>query len=289
MSRAPIPGRGRRDLAAPAVALAALVAVVGVAAAARVGGDGEDGGSRVALPQGFFAWFYAGVVVAGALAFPFFLYISTRTTPYERRGRLRAWLAPLWVAGIAVALLVFRWLFGDQFETALDRLGIGPRVPSVPGAGRAATPPRPETTPVAALLVLGFASVGAFLGWRAWRRRGSLPSRVTEELAAFVEATIDEIRAEADVRRAIVRAYAGMERTLERSGCARAESEAPLEYVAHLLLELDVRPAPVQALTDLFERAKFSAHPLGEDAKRAAIAALEDVRAELTPKPAAAA
>lgn len=287
MSRQPIPGRTRRELAGPAVALAALLAVVGVAAAARLGDGGETGRARLALPQGVFAWLYAGLLVAGALAFPFFLYVSTRTSPYERRARLRAWLAPLWVAGIAVALVVVRWVFGDQFETALDRLGIGPSVPSLPGAGRAGAPPPPEATPVAALLVLTLGSVAAFFGWRAWRRHGrALPSRVSEELTAFVDTTIDEIRAEPDARRAIVRAYAGMERTLERSGCAREGPEAPLEYVARVLLELEVRPAPVEALTDLFERAKFSTHALGDEAKRAAVNALEDVRSDLTATPA---
>lgn len=289
MSRPSVPGRGRRDLAAPAVALAALLAVVGIAAAARVGGNGGEGGSRLVLPQGLFAWLYAAFIVAGALAFPFFLYISTHASPYERRARFRAWLAPLWIAGIAGVLLAVRWLFGDEFATALDRLGIGPAVPDLPGAGRAAAPPAPEPTPLAALVVAGVGAVGAFIGWRALRRRGRpLSQRVSEELTAFVDTTIDEIRAEPDARRAIVRAYAGMERTLERSGCARHASEAPLEYVARVLLELEVRPGPVQALTDLFERARFSSHALGDAAKAAAIAALEDVRTDLTALPAPA-
>ena len=48
-----------------------------------------------------------------------------------------------------------------------------------------------------------------------------------------------------------------------------------------MLLELDVRPAPVHALTELFERARFSTHALGPDAKAEAIEALEALREDL--------
>jgi Domain of unknown function (DUF4129) len=286
VSRSPAPGRGgRRDLALPAVGLAALLAVVGVASAARLGG-GEGGGGRLSLPEGVFAYIYAGFVVAGALAFPFFLYVSTRTAKYERGQRRRAWLAPLWLAGIVGVLLALRATLGDGFGGILDRLSIGADTPDLPSGARGGAPPAPETVPVAAILVLAGGSIATFFVLRAARRHGKrLPGGVSEELTAFVDTTLDDLRAEPDARVAIVRAYARMERTCEHSGVPRDGSEAPLEYVARVLLELDVRPGPVNALTDLFERAKFSTHDLGDDAKGEAIAALEDIRADLTPAP----
>ena len=81
--------RPGRALAAPAAALAALLAVVAIASAARLG-DSGDGGPRLSLPEGYFAWFYALFLVLGAIAFPFFVYISTRTSPYDKSGRRRA-------------------------------------------------------------------------------------------------------------------------------------------------------------------------------------------------------
>jgi hypothetical protein len=283
----PEPGRGRRrELALPAAALVGLLALVGVASAARLGG-GDGGGSRISLPEGFFAWVYAGFVVAGAIAFPFFLYISTRTSTYERSQRRRAWLAPLWVAGVIGALLAIRSLLGDGFGGILDRLSLGADAPKLPRGGTGGTPPAPETMPVATVVVLLGGSIAAFFAVRAMKRHGKLlPDRVSEELTAVVDTTLDDLRADPDARRAIVRAYARMERICERSGVARSESEAPLEYVARVLLELEVRPEPVRALTDLFERAKFSAHALGDDAKEEAIAALEDIRADLAAQPA---
>jgi hypothetical protein len=285
VSRPPEQGRGRRELAAPAFALMALLAIVGLASAARLGG-GEGGGGRLSLPDGVFVWIYAGFVVAGALAFPFFLYVSTRTSPYERGQRRRAWLVPVWIAGVLGALLAARALLGDGFGGLLDRLSIGNDTPSLPRGARGGAPPAPEAVPLAGVIVLVGGSIAALFALRAARRYGKrLPGRVSEELAAFVDTTLDDLRAEPDPRRAIVRAYARMERTCERSGVARDGAEAPLEYVARVLLELEVRPEPVRALTDLFERAKFSAHPLGDDAKHEAIAALEDIRADLASPP----
>jgi hypothetical protein len=282
------PGRG---LAAPAGALAALLAVVAIASAARLGDSGA-GGARLSLPEGFFAWFYALFLILGAIAFPFFVYISTRTSPYDKSGRRRAWLAPLWVAGIFGGLVLARWLFADEFEHVFDQLGIGDAgAPNLPSAPEGGAPPAPEPAPLATFLGLAIAGVGGFLVWRTVRRRGrTLAGRVTDDLSNFVEETLDDLRDEPDVRRAIVRAYARMERVLERSGVPREEAEAPLEYVARVLLELDVRPGPVHALTELFERARFSTHALGPDAKAEAIAALEALRddlqaAEGTPQP----
>ena len=275
-------GRARagRGLAAPALALAALLAVVAVASAARLGA-GDGGGARLSLPDGFFAWFYAVFLVAGALAFPFFLYVSTRTSPYDRTARRRGWLAPLWLAGVVGVLLVVRAIAGDGFGGVLDRLSIGADGPDVPGGARGGAPPEPETAPLVAVLVLAGVGAGAFFALRTARRRGSLSGRVTDDLSSAVEETLDDLRAEPDVRVAIVRAYARMERVLERSGVPRDGAETPLEYVARVLLELDVRPEPVHALTELFERARFSAHALEADAKAAAIAALEGVRDDL--------
>jgi hypothetical protein len=270
------------------MALVALLAIVGLASATRLGGD-DGSGARLSLPEGVFAWMYAAFVVAGALAFPFFLYISTRTAPYQRTQRRRAWLAPVWVAGIVGVLLLVRALLGENgFGGVLDRLSIGADTPDLPAGARGSAPPAPEAIPLAAVVVLLGGGVATFFAVRSARRRGKrLPGRVSEELSAFVDTTIEDLRAEPDARRAIVRAYAGMERTLERSGVGREGPEAPLEYVARVLLELDVHPEPVRALTELFERAKFSTHALGADAKAEAIAALEQVRADLAAVPVA--
>jgi hypothetical protein len=104
---------------------------------------------------------------------------------------------------------------------------------------------------------------------------------VEEELVAVVSDTIDDLRNEADPRRAVIAAYARMERALARHGHPRHPSEAPFEYLSRVLLGLRVRAAAVRDLTELFERAKFSTHEIDEPMKDRAIAALISIREDL--------
>jgi hypothetical protein len=129
---------------------------------------------------------------------------------------------------------------------------------------------------LAALLVAG----GALL--LAARRR-SVPratDAVAEESVALaLEESLDDLRRERDVRRAIIACYARMERALASVGVPRRPQEAPFEYLQRALEAIAARPA--RTLTELFERAKFSLEPMGGREKEQAIAALEVLRAEL--------
>jgi hypothetical protein len=104
---------------------------------------------------------------------------------------------------------------------------------------------------------------------------------VEEELDAAVSDSIDDLRREADPRRAVIAAYARMERVLRRHGRARRAAEAPYEYLERVLAELRIRPGAVADLTELFERAKFSAHRIDGTMKTRAIDALVAVREDL--------
>lgn len=95
-------------------------------------------------------------------------------------------------------------------------------------------------------------------------------------LAGAADASLAKLRIEGDARRAIIGCYAQMERSLARAGMARRPSEAPLEYLARVLAS--VAPVAGQALTDLYERAMFSAKPMSDRDKDRAIDALEAVR-----------
>jgi hypothetical protein len=132
------------------------------------------------------------------------------------------------------------------------------------------------------LLLLG---VGAYVA----RRRLLPPASLGETGAAAalseaLDESVDDLRAERDPRRAVIAAYARMERVLGRHGFPRFRSEAPLEYLARVLRELRVRSGAVLALTELFERAKFSRHTIDAEMKEEAIGALVAVRDDLRPK-----
>ena len=117
-----------------------------------------------------------------------------------------------------------------------------------------------------------------------WEEQG-----LEADMVSAIETTIDDLRSEQDARRAVIGAYALMERTLARHGLARDRSEAPLEYLANILRGLRVRESAVVSLTRLFEYAKFSGHEVDAAMKDEAIEALIAIRDDLQPNEARAA
>ncbi len=136
------------------------------------------------------------------------------------------------------------------------------------------------------VLVVGLLVGGIFAAWwssrrrrRAWARNDE--STLGEELADVLEESLNDLRAERDPRRAVIAAYARLERVLAAHGLPRRPSDAPFEYLGRLLHDLSVSGEAVRRLTVLFERAKFSPHEVGEAMKEEAIAALQALQDEL--------
>jgi Domain of unknown function (DUF4129) len=159
------------------------------------------------------------------------------------------------------------------------------RTPTLPARPVAKKPAQVDWI-LAAVIGGGLIVLGGVLLVR--RRRPSVEAdeeTVEAELSAIVADTIDDLRREADPRRAVIAAYARMERVLAQDGHPRRPSEAPFEYLARVLTQLRVRPAAVRDLTDLFERAKFSTHEIDQAMKERAIASLVSVRDDLAVAP----
>src|SRR5262245_19283209 len=104
---------------------------------------------------------------------------------------------------------------------------------------------------------------------------------LAEELASALDDALDDLRAEADPRRAIIAAYARLERVLAANGIARHAFETSDEYLERVLHDLELRPEAIGRLTELFTQAKFSHHDVDSTMKDSAIEALEQVRDEL--------
>ena len=100
-------------------------------------------------------------------------------------------------------------------------------------------------------------------------------------LARALDESLDDLRSDPDLRRAIIAAYARMERALAAAGIARDAAEAPFEYLERALRSLDTSADAVHRLTDLFEWAKFSQHEPEPAMRDEAIDALLAVRDEL--------
>jgi hypothetical protein len=99
-----------------------------------------------------------------------------------------------------------------------------------------------------------------------------------EPLAAAVEESLEDLRAEADPRSAIIRCYARFERVAASCGLRRLPWLTPMEFMREALSRLPVPRAAVPVLTGLFELARFSHHPLGTAERDRALAALDEIR-----------
>jgi hypothetical protein len=160
---------------------------------------------------------------------------------------------------------------------------------SPPGRTDATAPPRtgyqPEFAvwPVVAVLTLVAIALGAWwIAARARRRAlGSPAVTPPEALADVLAATLDDLRAESDPRRAVIAAYARMERSFAAVGLPRDAAEAPEEYVERVLESVPISQRAVDRLTALFTWARFSRHDVRMETKDEAIRTLEEIQREL--------
>jgi hypothetical protein len=131
---------------------------------------------------------------------------------------------------------------------------------------------------VIALLMIG-SLVALVIKWRLQDDRSDTTAQAYAATALAVEVSLDALRREADPRRAIIAAYAAMERSLSRAGLGRHHSEAPLEYLRRVLASPTSAAGEVRTITDLFQLAAFSLHSVDESMRARAIDALELLRA----------
>jgi hypothetical protein len=120
------------------------------------------------------------------------------------------------------------------------------------------------------------------------RRRARRERRAVAPDAARVGSglrrSLADLASERDPRLAVQRAYAHMEESLGEIELSRAPDETPTEFTARVLRVLGASAAAASDLTGLFEIARFSDHPMGEDDRRRAIASVRRVEAEVAPR-----
>ncbi len=278
-------GSGGRTLAV-ALAVVVLVAVVAIASGGSTP-SGAVGAHRPSegLLDAVVSLFVVGMVVATVLVAVMLSFFGR----HQPGGPVRKRPSPVqsvitFVVAIALLTIVVRALAGS----------VGPRLrPPAPAQGDAvnggssSSSPRYEPQfvlwPVLAVLALvGVALVAWWLAARG-RRRAREPLRATPEeaLADVLAETLDDLRAERDPRKAVIAAYARMERALAASGLPRDPAEAPEEYLQRVLAEIAVSRRAATRLTSLFAWARFSGHAVRPDMKDEAIDTLEQVQREL--------
>lgn len=277
-------------LALVGIALTILLGVVAFVSKGHVspaGTDAHNRGASQALANVVFTLFVIAMVVGALLL----VYMQSARKRDSRRAEFR--LKPLLMSLAFFAAVVIAMVFA--YHHLGNNKGIQQRGKSLSGNKAAHSkskkklkvPANPQTPSFNWYLAGGIFALIFALSLTTLiasnRRRSKIVREVTvtQELMAMLDETLDDLRNEADPRKAVIAAYARMERILAAHDLARRPSEAPLEYLARVLVDLRVTEEAVSKLTSLFERAKFSEHEIGVDAKEEAIDALVTLRDQL--------
>jgi hypothetical protein len=272
----------------PALVVLALVAIVAVAATGTTAtGTGDARAPADTLLDIVITLGIVGVAIGGLM----FLYALTQRQLMAREmakhGRFK-----LQFIGLAAVLGFLVWGAYLRFRnwepiTPVDEFGeqafpnASPREPT-PGPEITSYEPSLSWITLAAVAALVLIAVGALVVAEL-RRRGPAQQddELGEQIAAVLDDTLDDLRAEADPRRAVIAAYARLERVLAAYGLARDPAQTSEEYLVRILGGLAVDEGAVRRLTRLFAEAKFSEHAVDAAMKENAIDALVRVRDEL--------
>jgi Domain of unknown function (DUF4129) len=273
-------GVSRRAVAVGA-ALLGLTAIVALASRAR----GPGGGSTGTVSTDWlleYLLLLLFVLFAAAVVSGIYLVVTAhqgaKWAPPPRASLWRTLVTLALLLGVVFALI-----------SSLHRTNLNSRPQKQTLTPKSAKDQRPGGSPAhfdwaPVAVVGGLVVVG--LGAAAWiliRRR--VPKKPLGEgadaLIAALGDSLDDLRDEPDARRAVIAAYARMERALAYEGLGRREAEAPREYLARALPAVGAGAGSVARLTALFEEAKFSPHEVDGGMKAEAIDALVALRDEL--------
>lgn len=262
----------------------ALLALAGIASHGRPLAPSHGSGPTIAFWEYAFttlliAWVAVVLVVAYAV-------LSQKPGPQwlpPRRRHLFSSLIGLVFAAL-VAWYLIRHGFLERLRAAERQLpgqqqGRGGQMTGTVGNGGRNVHIRWGEVIVVAVLVLGAAIF--LVATRRTRPAPRWRMRTHEAVSLALDESLDDLRNEPDLRRAIIAAYARMERALAQAGMPRLPAEAPVEYLERALRGLDTSAGAVRRLTDLFEWAKFSHHEPEPQMRDEAIDALIAVRDEL--------
>ena len=289
----PSAGRSVR-LALVAVAVLALLAIVAFASRSGLGHSNQAKPTPGYVNYAFTAFLILFVLAIPVAAWAFLM--QAREGGFQRKS-LKArlfqnFLTVVFFLLIAVIVVYIKRHHGHIFgnnNSALEKAGDTLKNAQAP---QQATKYAPHFEWLVFWIAVAGATVmaAAYLitRYRRKRRRPApleLPT-VTEDLAASMSDSIDDLEAETDARAAVIAAYARMEGVLARHGLRRQPSEAPLEYLRRILLGITARADAVTRLTGLFEQAKFSLHDIDASMKDDAIGALREIRDDLRGAPA---
>jgi Domain of unknown function (DUF4129) len=274
-----------------AASLVVLLAVVSLAAGS---GDRDRAvpGSALAGSVGHhaFAWFLlvVGPIVAvlGLVLF-FYSQLVRRRDPEIAALRRRARRRLVVITFAVLAIVVYVTSTGHNPFSGFhlrnpfaggNPHGHTPRHPDRPGSSDGFATIDWVVAGLTWLLIV----VGMALAVRRLRRRRPEPEAVAlvqpdDEPA---DTGLARLRAEGDPRRAVIGAYALMDRLMADQNLGRRRSEAPLEYLGRMTAAGYARITALGRLTRLYARARFSTHAIDSAMQTEAVDAVETIATE---------
>src|SRR5262245_18962778 len=287
MHRPPAVHRLTRRVWIAALVLPALL-LVAMAARSYQPFGGDAGGERIAWSPFFDSVFTIVAVLFGlALIVAVWAWYQAIKTTRRGGGSAVPYSSLLVFLGIVLFLAVAGRNIFEYRRRPASGEGVDPAFPQQvsPHDVKQTDYPRDPhfIWPLAiGLVVLIVAAIVAavLIERRRRKRRVVRTPEQLEQLGKALDEAIDDLRRDPDARRAVIAAYARMEQALTVFGLPPKPAEAPYEYLHRVARELEAE-GPVEALTELFEVAKFSEHSVDETMRGRAIDALTAVRAEV--------
>jgi len=235
----------------------------------------------------------AVVVLAAAVAavLGIVLMIALRPTtrkgrgPGGQRSRRLPWLAML---VFLLLLIAFAPKQDEPEEVTVDTQQPVTTADDVDGVGIAESDDGVGGGDVLVLLLIGAMAAGVVL---YTARRGALAESaisggLEHELAAdmgpVIDAAAERLKVGSEPRAAVIAAYAGLEQAMAARGQRRRPAETPTEHMSRALAAIPTLADPAVRLGALYEVARFSDHPIGEEDRHRAAAALEQAREALS-------
>lgn len=290
-------GSGRRGvLVVPLLLFSAILLVAGLAfnlAYLDTGGEqfpatpatGAGDASAQGLIDPQTATYLLMAAVAGFVISMLVLYYRRRGPKFKRVYRPTGWadvIATL-LAFLVFAAIIYLW------ARLVPRGGTTSATNTTGGGGTGLTlPPAVGGIPLGVFLagavLASIVAIGFFfrVGSNLLSLRRTEPSFGGRRLAVrAVQAAISELQLGADVRGAILACYERFCLLLGARGIREQEVLTPREIEDLAVARLAVSSDSAEALTSLFEEARYSKHDLGDADRDRAVRSLETIRADL--------
>lgn len=258
-----------------------LVGLAGLGASRRAPRRVDDRGDGVLIANLTMAFAVVVVAISAVLlAFSLLQRGQAKDRPASAtRGGAKV-IASMMVV-FALMMLILRRLKRDESANPLAPVADAPPAPASQPAGSG----RPTWGLWLGLAMVTVAVIAAIVLAVMARRRRSAGNRILRDphadAAAAVGDVVRDVEDEPDPRRAVIRAYDGMERVFASFGTVRRESETPAEFLERAVTRTGLSPGSMRGLTTLYVSARFDSRDIDEPMRRRSIDALRAVRDEL--------